>query len=167
MNHWIPYGFGTMVNVTWGYRPFTTCIMRQTLGKTHLICSLIHIHSGIAISVTQHLCRWQQHVTLSKVWTVLRLESLSCPCTGKAGRPDSDLSPLRNIHLPAQKAWWPVCWREGPNCWLEEKLTSIPWQERWEKIGCPVGVANYGRKWANTSLSLDGRGSVGLGFCTP
>lgn len=75
--------------------------------------------------------------------------------------------PCGIFHLPAQKAWWPVGWHEGPNCWLEEKLTSIPWQERWEKIDCPVGVANSGRKWANTSLSLDRRGSVGLGFCTP
>lgn len=117
--------------------PFAACIMRQTLGKTHLIYSPIHIHSGITVRVTQHLCRWQQHVTLSKVWTVLRLESLSCPCTGKAGRPDSDLSPLWNI---------PPSGPEG-GLFVDMRDLTVGWKRNWLQFHGRKGGRKSGVSW--------------------
>lgn len=147
MNHWIPYGFGTRVNVTWG----DTCIMRQTLGKTHPICSLSHIHSRITRSVTQHLCRWQQHVTLSKVWTVLRLKSLSCPYTGKAGCPDSDLSPLWKIP-PSGPEGMVACllaWKIDFNSMagkVEENRVSRGSSKLWQKMSQHISKSWWKRK---------------------
>lgn len=147
-------------------QPFTTC-MRQTLGKTHPICSLSPMHSGITIRVTQYLCRWQHHVTLSKAWTVLRLESLSCPCTGKAGSPHSDLSPLWNIPPSGPEGMvacllargtWRLARREidfnsmtgkaGENC------LSCGSSKLWQKMSQHISKPWWKRKcW--------------LGFCTP